>query len=1209
VKRWCGRCFGQQEERGVTQQEDLSGDAFLKDVPDVDGFKVLEPCVLYAKVGQGGMGAVYRGKHLNLDLDVGVKCLLPRLAGGNEQLVLRFEREARLAARISHPNLVRVFDVDERHGIHYLVMEFVKGETARERVARKGRLPLGEAVTIVLEASKGLAAAHAEGIVHRDIKPDNILISHEGDVKLADLGLGRMHQQDPDQTAADGLTMPHVTMGTPRYMPPEQWESLSKVGPAGDVWALGATLYFLLVGEDAYTGDTRNQIMCRVCLEEFPDITQAVGALPTPFLSVLRKCTARDPDVRYRHAGELASALEDVVKANSLTGSLDDDETGTGTARCTMVSPPPPELLAKVRLTLDSEREMRTASRTRSRAEDSAETRSFVGSVSDAKPAASRTDHDGSRRRYAPVAVAFIVVLAAGLGLLWAFGAFDPASDPEPAVESVAHGPSAPAIDAGNETPRDRDDADPSGADVGRDPGMTPAPAPDAPGTPEDVEDPTRARIAAHLASSESLLRSADSLPDAVRELDALLALDPQHEEGRRRLALALSRLAESAFEAGQLADAYQHIVRSRENGALPIAERLALDITRALRRRVEDDLSVVEPRADAIVTAASILVRGTVDAGGIVRAVEVGGRPAQFAAGRFDAMLDGLDEGTHDVPIAVTVDGGYTVDTSFSVTVDRTAPRLEGLDLAPRAWVEPTFPLSGTVRDASAVALRVNDRDVALQPDGSFQTAVTIASATARDAQVVHIEATDAAGLVTTDAIPVRVDRSEPRLEVLAPRREGDGGMVWTRDKRVEVRVRVVEDGELREVRIGDSLAELQQGDVWAATVPLLADGRFRFPILAVDGAGREARDEIEVGRDTLQPKLDLSDPTKGAISKAIRSGVLQVSGTLEDDSSCRIEVNGVKITVTGGTWKVEVPIDESTTQLEVVATDEADNATKIVQAIRVEKDGAAGDPVAPKTVEPDRAPAVAGFTWRAKNAQGRHEYRHDRTGIVMVLLPGGKFSMGKLEAEMGLASERPPHEVSVSPFLIAKFELCQVELRAVGGVNHSTFRHDPRLPVENVTWKEARDLCMSVGLALPTEAEWEFACRAGTKTPFSFGANINTSLENFNGQYPYRDGAKGTFRGKTMPVGSLKPNGFGLHGLHGNVMEWCEDIFDERFYSRPEASGADPLATSGSTLRAVRGGSWYHHATGCRSASRQGLNPDGRYYMVGFRPVYRVR
>ena len=323
-------------------------DPLLRDVPEIDGFKVLDSCVIYDKVGGGGMGAVYRGRHVKLDIDVAVKCLLPHLADTSPDMVLRFEREARLAARVNHPNVVRVFDVDFSNGLHYLVMEYVKGETVRERVLRKGGggLSQGEAAIIALEAAKGLAAAHAEGIVHRDIKPDNILISSRGEVKLADLGLGCVKE---DAGNREGLTLSGLTMGTPAYMPPEQWDGLQKVGPQGDVWALGATLFFILAGGDAYEGSSRTEVMRLVSMEPFPDPADRVSELWAELRAVIQKCTERDPKRRFQDGSELAAELQAVIERLGLEGNLEDRETGTGTSRCRLVSPPPPEVLARAR--------------------------------------------------------------------------------------------------------------------------------------------------------------------------------------------------------------------------------------------------------------------------------------------------------------------------------------------------------------------------------------------------------------------------------------------------------------------------------------------------------------------------------------------------------------------------------------------------------------------------------------------------------------------------------------------------------------------------------------------------------------------------------------------------------------------------------------------------------------------------------------------
>ena len=152
---------------------DLSTDPILANVPTIEGFKTLGAVVLYRRIGTGGMGAVYKGRHLRLKIDVAVKVLAPQVSmqgSEAEQYFDRFVHEARTAARIIHQNLVHVSDINESHGVYYLVMEYVDGETAEERLERRGPLPEPEAVKICIDAANGLAVAHSRGIIHRDRK-------------------------------------------------------------------------------------------------------------------------------------------------------------------------------------------------------------------------------------------------------------------------------------------------------------------------------------------------------------------------------------------------------------------------------------------------------------------------------------------------------------------------------------------------------------------------------------------------------------------------------------------------------------------------------------------------------------------------------------------------------------------------------------------------------------------------------------------------------------------------------------------------------------------------------------------------------------------------------------------------------------------------------------------------------------------------------
>jgi len=235
-------------------------------------------------------------------------------------------------------------------------------------------------------------------------------------------------------------------------------------------------------------------------------------------------------------------------------------------------------------------------------------------------------------------------------------------------------------------------------------------------------------------------------------------------------------------------------------------------------------------------------------------------------------------------------------------------------------------------------------------------------------------------------------------------------------------------------------------------------------------------------------------------------------------------------------------------------------------------------------------------------RNAQGFPEYRHRQTGIVFVRLPGGESWMGAQKADPegqnydpeAQADEGPVHEVTLSPFLIAKHEVTQGQWKAVMGSNPSKFEGDDTRPVDRVTWDDIQGFEAKTGLSLPTEAQWEYACRAGTTTPFAGNGKLDDM-----GWYDKNSGST------THPVGRKAPNGFGLHDMHGNVWEWCEDVYDEGFYGKPESQEPDPVSVAGSAPRVIRGSCFGGIAGDCRSSSRDFLNPAVRNSGSGCRPA----
>jgi formylglycine-generating enzyme required for sulfatase activity len=228
----------------------------------------------------------------------------------------------------------------------------------------------------------------------------------------------------------------------------------------------------------------------------------------------------------------------------------------------------------------------------------------------------------------------------------------------------------------------------------------------------------------------------------------------------------------------------------------------------------------------------------------------------------------------------------------------------------------------------------------------------------------------------------------------------------------------------------------------------------------------------------------------------------------------------------------------------------------------------------------------------------------------LEMLLMPVGRFVMGTDENGR-YQRERPQHEVTMAAFMIGKYAVTQAQWKAVMGTDPSFFKGGDR-PVEQVNWGDAIAFCQALSkrtgrtYRLPSEAEWEYVCRAGTSTPFSFGPTITSALANYDGTKRYGEGPQGDFRQQTTAVGLFPPNAYGLYDMHGNVWEWCQDTFHENYQGAPSDGSA--WETDGQTERVVRGGSWFNPPWMCHSAYRDPYAPEVRNRAVGFRVVTSV-
>ena len=271
---------------------------------------------LEAKLGSGGMSTVYLARDTTLDRPVAVKVMHREMSEQADQLE-RFRQEARAVAKISHPNVVAVIDAGEDGGYPYIVFEYVEGETLKARINRVGALDVQEALAYAIEVARGLTVAHARRMIHRDIKPQNVLIDAEGRAKLTDFGISR-------QLEKDGLTATGRVLGTTDYVAPEQAMGHG-ADQRSDIYALGVVLFEMLTGHVPFQADSQVGVAMKHVNEELPDVQADRPELSAATALVVERATAKDPTKRYADVGEmiddLSTALEvEAARAGSTTG-------------------------------------------------------------------------------------------------------------------------------------------------------------------------------------------------------------------------------------------------------------------------------------------------------------------------------------------------------------------------------------------------------------------------------------------------------------------------------------------------------------------------------------------------------------------------------------------------------------------------------------------------------------------------------------------------------------------------------------------------------------------------------------------------------------------------------------------------------------------------------------------------------------------------
>lgn len=269
--------------------------------------KTLGSCKLTKKIGEGGMGAVYLAHHISLDKKVAVK-ILPPWFSQDEERIKRFIREARSTAQLEHPNIIQVYDIKiaKPEGFYFIVMQYVDGESLAMAIKRRGKIPVAEATRIIRDAARALTAAHSHGVIHRDVKAENIMINKQGEVKLMDFGLARIGSSN------SSISSPGNVLGTPHYMAPEQARG-ETVDARSDIYSLGATYYYALTGQMPFDGTTPVTVIMKHLNEPLPNPCKITPEIPAKVNSTLSKMMAKDVKKRYQSTQELINDFDNIL--------------------------------------------------------------------------------------------------------------------------------------------------------------------------------------------------------------------------------------------------------------------------------------------------------------------------------------------------------------------------------------------------------------------------------------------------------------------------------------------------------------------------------------------------------------------------------------------------------------------------------------------------------------------------------------------------------------------------------------------------------------------------------------------------------------------------------------------------------------------------------------------------------------------------------
>ena len=1160
----CKKCGGPlQDTSGIQELEveddvESHGDAAKASADPLIG-RTLDQYRIVKMLGAGGMGTVYKAKHLTLERFSALKVLPADMTEKTPNAVQRFINEARAAAALTHPNIVAIYAAGEADGRHFIEMEYVEGEDIRGRLAREKRLPVREATEIARDVAEALGAAHEKHIVHRDIKPGNIMVTRGGHVKVMDFGLAKAVQGVGAQ-----LTMSGMLLGTPYYMSPEQCEGTEIDGRA-DIYALGATYYCMLTGRVPFTGPSFVSILVKHKTEPPPDPRKHRPELSPAVCSIIAKTLAKKPDDRYQTCGELIADLDRAIADGLEMALIEEAHTRTATIDIpsgrTVPAPFPQSDLVPVSPT-PTER------------------------TTPAPPPAPPTEAS-DLQGHLP-----------GTG----YASFSPdaqtALTPRPGVASPAeHVPTptpAPYDEPSSPDARTALTPRPGLAPVqGQSPEPTPVPTPPYPQEPYAVEPPL------------------DRTPEPEIEAEPEPAVAPQPTPVPQ--APPPPAVGPQVYPSGAIPQApAPGPVPASLVAPQPTPVPQAPPPPQAVEPQVHPSVAVPQAPAPAPVPASWVVPQPT--------PLPQAPPPPQAVEPQVHPSV-----AVPQAPAPAPVPASWVAPQPTPLPQPPPPPAVEPQVPPTAAPARPSSRMLGILAGAAGLVLALG-LGLAWQQGWLGSRKDTPTETVPHRPATPQKPAAEAgpAPVEPAPAPPAKQPETKPEpAAVVAPAQE---------PAPVEpTPAPPAKQPEAKPEQVAVAAPAQEPAPVEPTPAPPAKQPEAKPEPAAVAAPAQEpAPVEPAPAPPAKQPE---AKPEPAAVVAPA-----QEPAPVEPAPAPPAEQPETKHEPAAVVAPAQEPV-----QVEPAPAPPAKQPETKPEPVAVVAPAQEPVPVEPAPPPPDpRLPpgfhkaflVPTGEKDQHGNSVLTREGRRldPKTGysyeiwlkdpqIEFVLILPGKFTMGSPTGGASrFANEGPTHEVRIqSPFYLGKYEVTNAGYRGFmqthdSGEHNGHSLNDDHQPAVSVSWDSAMDFCRwleertGVYVRLPTEAEWEYACRADTNTPYYWGNELDPRYANFADKKAGLDlgGVPDLDDGwpVTAPVGRFRPNSFGPFDMLGNVSEWCLD--GQRDYSQ-QGEVTDPLGPDDGRP-VIRGGS-YLVGTNTRCAFRCRSRATASGHDRGLRLICAIR